>query len=86
MCLGTMASADIFHGKLYFMFFVKTTISHVRETSSYEGIVFPSYTYFIYTDHSEWLFDFDLFYSLSIAIWFIWSFCSSGQVFAADFF
>lgn len=42
------------------MNFVKATILHARETSPDKGIVFPSYTYFIYTDHSEWLSDFDL--------------------------
>lgn len=35
------------------MDFVKATILHVRETSPDKGIVFPSYTYFIYTDRSE---------------------------------
>ncbi len=35
------------------MTFVKATNRHVRETSSDKGIVFPSYTYFIYTNRSE---------------------------------
>jgi len=41
------------HGKLYSMTFVKATNRHVRETSSDKGLFFPSYTYFIYTNHSE---------------------------------
>ena len=41
------------HGKLYSVAFVKATICHVRETSSDKGIVFPSYTHFIYTIRSE---------------------------------
>jgi hypothetical protein len=35
------------------MAFVSATIHHVRETSSDKHIIFSSYTYFIYTDHSE---------------------------------
>ncbi len=35
------------------MAFIKATNHHVRETSSDKGIIFPSYTYFIYTDRSE---------------------------------
>ena len=31
----------------------KKTIYHVRKTSSDKGIIFPSYTHFIYTNHSE---------------------------------
>ena len=33
--------------------YVKATIRHVRETSSDKGLFFPSYTHFIYTNHSE---------------------------------
>ena len=46
--------------KLYSMTFVKATNRHVRETSSDKGLFFPSYTHFIYTNHSEQLQDFDL--------------------------
>jgi len=35
------------------MTFVKATNRHVRETSSDKGLFFPSYTHFIYTNHSE---------------------------------
>ncbi len=35
------------------MAFIKATNRHVRETSSDKNIIFPSYTYFIYTDRSE---------------------------------
>ena len=35
------------------MTFVKATNRHVRETSSDKGIIFSSYTHFIYTNHSE---------------------------------
>ena len=35
------------------MTFVKKTIHHVRKTSSDKGIIFPSYTYFIYNNHPE---------------------------------
>ena len=57
--LGTMALLTS-HDKFCSMTFVKATNHHVRETSSDKGIVFPSYTYFIYTNHSEQQQDFDL--------------------------
>ena len=49
-----MASAD-FSRQALLRFFrkKKKTIWSVRETSSDKGIVFPSYTYLIYTDRSE---------------------------------
>ena len=40
-------------GGVYSMTFVKATNRHVRETSSDKGLFFPSYTHFIYTNHSE---------------------------------
>ena len=48
----TMASAD-FSRQALLRLFRKKTIWSVRETSSDKGIVFLSYTYFIYTDRSE---------------------------------
>ena len=46
-CSTTMTSAD-FSRQVLLRGFRKTTIRHVRETSSDKGIVFPSYAYFIY--------------------------------------
>ena len=48
----TMASAD-FSRQALLRFFRKKTIWSVRETSSDKGLFFPSYTHFIYTNHSE---------------------------------
>ena len=47
-----MTSADFLRQALLHDFH-KKTIYHVRKTSSNKGIIFPSYTYFIYTNHSE---------------------------------
>jgi len=47
-----MASAD-FSRQALLHTFRKKTILYVRETSSDKGIVFPSYTCFIYTNRSE---------------------------------
>ena len=47
-----MASADFLQQALLHDF-RKKTIHHVRETSSDKDIIFPTYTYFIYTNHSE---------------------------------
>ena len=49
----TMTSADFSRQALLCFFRKKKTIWSVRETSSDKGIVFPSYTHFIYTDRSE---------------------------------
>ena len=48
-----MASADFSQQALLHFFRKKKTIWSVRETSPDKGIVFPSYTHFIYTDRSE---------------------------------
>jgi len=48
-----MTSADFLRQALLHDFRKKKTIYHVRKTSSDKGIIFPSYTYFIYTKHSE---------------------------------
>ena len=48
-----MASADFLRQALLHDFRRKITIRHVRKTSSDKGIIFPSYTHFIYTDRSE---------------------------------
>ena len=47
-----MTSADFLRQALLHDF-RKKIIYHVRKTSSDKGIIFPSYTYFIYTYHSE---------------------------------
>ena len=47
-----MASADFWRQALL-RGFGKIANHHVRETSSDKGIVFPSYTHFIYTNRSE---------------------------------
>ena len=48
----TMTSAD-FSRLALLLAFRNIAIRQVRETSSDKGIVFPSYTCFIYTDRSE---------------------------------
>lgn len=48
----TMTSAD-FSRLALLLDFRKIAIRQVRETSSDKGIVFPSYTYFIYTNRPE---------------------------------
>ena len=54
------------HNKLYSIHGTSNTSSSpcVRMTSSDKNIIFPSYTYFIYTYHSEQLQDFELFRNL----------------------
>ena len=52
--LGTMTSADFSRQAILRHGTSNTSSSPcVRETSSDKGIVFPSYTYFIYTNRSE---------------------------------
>ena len=48
----TMTSAD-FSRLALLLAFHKIAIRQVHETSSDKGIVFPSYTHFIYTNRSE---------------------------------
>ena len=63
--LGTMTSADFSRQALLRHGTSNTSSSPcVRETSSDKGLFFPSYTHFIYTNHSEQLQDFDLFGNL----------------------
>ena len=53
-CLGTMTSADFSRQALLRHGTSNTSSSPcVRETSSDKGLFFPSYTHFIYTNHSE---------------------------------
>ena len=48
-----MTSADFLRQALLHDFCRRITIRHVRKISSDKGIIFPSYTHFIYTDRSE---------------------------------
>ena len=77
------------HDMLYSISFVKSTIWSVRETSLDKGIVFPSYTHFIYTDIPTVPNNYRALVCLSTlhtVICLVWSFCSLGQMFASGFF